>query len=259
MRALFTAATGMKAQQLKVDTIANNLANVNTTGFKRGSAQFEDLYYQKVRTGNGATQQGTTANDTVEVGNGARASQVRREFIQGSFQTTGSQTDMAINGKGFFAVVNAEGDELYTRNGNFSIDGQGTLVLPNGMALAEGITIPAEATNVKIDPDGQVFAQVEGELTAVGQVQLRTFVNPAGLDALGGGLFQATEGSGVAQAGVPGTAGVGEIEGGYLEMSNVDVADELIQMIQAQRAYELTGKVIEASDEMLQTTNQLKR
>ena len=258
MRALFTAASGMKAQQLKVDSIANNIANVNTNGYKKTSAEFEDMYYEKVRSGTGATTQGTTAANTVEVGHGARASQVRRDFGQGGMQQTGNPSSMAIDGKGFFAVIDAEGQELYTRNGNFSVDAQGTLVLPNGMALADAIQIPTETDDFGIAANGEVTATIDGESQVLGQIQLRTFTNPAGLDALGGGLYQGTISSGTAQTGAPDTAGVGKVAGGYLEMSNVDVAEELIAMIQAQRAYELTGKVIETSDEMLQATNQLK-
>jgi len=258
MRALFTAATGMKAQQLKVDSIANNIANVNTNGFKKSSAEFEDLYYEKIRTGTGTTEQGTTAADTVEVGHGARASQVRRDFRQGSLTDTGNPANMAINGSGFFGVTGADGQEVFTRNGNFAVDGAGNLTLPNGMALAEGIQIDATAEGFSIAPDGRVLEIVAGEVTEAGQIQLRTFVNPAGLEALGGGIYRSTDASGQPQTGVPGTEGVGDIIGGALEMSNVDVAEELIAMIQAQRAYELTGKVIEASDEMLQATNQLK-
>jgi len=258
MRALFTAATGMKAQQLKVDSIANNIANVNTSGYKKTTAEFEDLYYEQIRTGSGTTAQGTTAADTVEVGHGARASQVRRDFSTGSMADTGEPTNMGIDGAGFFAVTDAEGQEVYTRNGNFVTDGQGTLILPNGMALAEGITFPQGAEGISISAEGNVLATVDSEQQIIGQIQLRSFTNPAGLHALGGGLYEATESSGIAQAGIAGTAGLGHIQGGMLEMSNVDVAEELIAMIQAQRAYELTGKVIEASDEMLQATNQLK-
>ena len=258
MRALFTAATGMKAQQLKVDNIANNLANVNTNGFKKSQAEFEDLYYQKVRTGTGTTQQGTGAADQVEIGHGTRASQVRRIFTQGSIADTGNPTDMAIQGDGFFAVNDPEGNQLYTRTGNFSIDAAGNFVLPNGFALADGIVVPAEGGALSIGADG-IVKIIDGEnTTELGQIQLHTFTNPAGLEAIGAGLYQASESSGTPQTGIANTQGFGAIGGGMLEMSNVEVAEELIAMIQAQRAYELTSKVIEAADEMLQTTNQLK-
>jgi len=258
MRALYTAATGMKAQQLRIDSVANNLANVNTTAFKKSDAQFEDMFYEKVQTGSGATAQGTTAADTVEVGHGVRAGQVRRDFSNGGLQQTGRPTDMAIVGEGFFGVTDAEGNELFTRNGNFTADANGNLVLPNGMALADGITIPAEFDSLSIREDGVVLATIAGEPTQVGQIQLRTFTNPSGLDALGAGLYRATEASGVAQTVIPDTGNAGSIQERSLELSNVDVAEELISMIQAQRAYELTGKVIQASDEMMQATNQLK-
>lgn len=258
MRALFTAATGMKAQQLKVDNIANNLANVNTNGFKKSQAEFEDLYYQKVRTGTGQTQQGTGAADQVEIGHGTRASQVRRIFTQGSFASTGNQTDLAIQGDGFFSVNDADGNQLYTRTGNFTTDASGNLVLPNGFALSDGIVIPAETGEISISEDGIVKATTNGEATDIGQIQLHTFVNPAGLEAVGQGLYRANDTSGTPQTGLAGSEGFGSIGSGMLEMSNVEVAEELIAMIQAQRAYELTSKVIEASDEMLQTTNQLK-
>jgi len=258
MRALFTAATGMKAQQLKVDNIANNLANVNTNGFKKSQAEFEDLYYQKVRTGTGQTQQGTGAADQVEIGHGTRASQVRRIFTQGSFQSTGNATDMAIQGDGFFAVNDADGNQLYTRTGNFTTDASGNLVLPNGFALADGIVIPAEGGDLAIGDDGIVKLTSGETTTELGQIQLHTFTNPSGLEAVGAGMYRASEASGTVQTGIAGSEGYGSIGSGMLEMSNVEVAEELIAMIQAQRAYELTSKVIEASDEMLQTTNQLK-
>ncbi len=258
MRALYTAATGMKAQQLKVDSVANNIANVNTTGFKKTDAQFEDLYYEKVRSGTGATRQGTTAANTVEVGHGARASQVRRDFRQGALQATSNPTDLAIQGDGFFPVIDPQGQELFTRTGNFSLDAQGQLVLPNGMAMAGGLQINGEFDYISVDSEGTVKTHLGETETPVGQIQLRTFVNPAGLSALGGGLYQATEASGVAQVAIAGMEGVGTIQNGMLEMSNVDIAEELIAMIQAQRAYELTGKVIETGDQMMQTTNQLK-
>ncbi len=258
MRALYTAATGMKAQQLRIDSVANNLANVNTTAFKKSDAQFEDMFYEKVQTGSGTTAQGTTAADTVEVGHGVRAGQVRRDFRGGGLQQTGRPTDMAIVGNGFFAVTDPDGNEIYTRNGNFTADANGQLVLPNGMALADGITLPAEYDQLSIGEDGIVAVTLEGTETQVGQIQLRTFTNASGLDALGAGLYQATDASGVAQTVNPGTGSAGTIHERALELSNVDVAEELISMIQAQRAYELTGKVIQASDEMMQATNQLK-
>jgi flagellar basal-body rod protein FlgG len=259
MRSLFTAATGMKAQQLRIDNIANNLANVNTTGFKKARADFEDLYYQKVRTGGAETAGGTRRNDAVEIGHGVRAANLTRDFQVGGITQTGRETDIAIDGNGFFQVETAEGDVLYTRAGHFGLDDQGNFVTPQGHKLAGGVQVP-EGAMVAVQEDGNVVAQLPGEsdFTQLGQIEVTRFTNPAGLEGLGAGLYRETESSGAANTGVPGEQGFGRTIGGALENSNVDVADELISMIMAQRSYELTSKAISTADEMLQVTNQLK-
>jgi len=259
MRSLFTAATGMKAQQLRIDNIANNLANVNTTGFKKARADFEDLYYQKVRTGGAETAGGTRRNDAVEIGHGVRAANLTRDFQVGGITQTGRGTDIAVDGNGFFQVETAEGDVLYTRAGHFGLDDQGNFVTPQGHKLAGGVQVP-EGAMVAVQEDGNVVAQLpgEGDFTQLGQIEVTRFTNPAGLEGLGAGLYRETESSGAANTGVPGEQGFGRTIGGALENSNVDVADELISMILAQRSYELTSKAISTADEMLQVTNQLK-
>jgi flagellar basal-body rod protein FlgG len=259
MRSLFTAATGMKAQQLRIDNIANNLANVNTTGFKKSRADFEDLYYQKVRTGGAETAGGTKRNDSVEIGHGVRAANLTRDFEVGGLSQTGRATDIAVDGKGFFQVESPEGDTLYTRAGHFGLDDQGNLVTPQGHKLAGGVQVP-EGAFIAVQEDGIVVAQLPGEtdFTQLGQIELTRFTNPAGLEGLGAGLFRETQASGTASTGVPGEQGFGRTIGGALENSNVDVADELIAMIMAQRSYELTSRAISTADEMLQVTNQLK-
>jgi len=257
MRSLFTAATGMKAQQVRIDNIANNLANVNTTGFKKGTAEFEDLYYQKVRTGGGETAAGTQRNDTVEIGHGTRTAQIARDFGQGAMVNSTTATDMAINGDGFFIVESAEGEELYTRNGNFGLDSEGSLITAGGEKLAGGVTLP-EGAVFEIASDGVITARLDGETSQIGQLELARFSNSAGLEGLGAGIYRATDSSGDASRGTAGVDGFGEIQGYALEGSNVDVAEELIAMILAQRSYELTSKAISTADEMLQITNQLK-
>jgi flagellar basal-body rod protein FlgG len=259
MRALFTAATGMQAQQVRIDNIANNLANVNTTGFKKSRAEFEDLYYQKVQTGGAETAGGTRTNDTVEIGHGTRTANLTRDFGQGSVTPTGRPTDLAISGDGFFVLETPEGEEVYTRNGNFGFDQQGNLVTPQGHALSGGITVPEGAT-IQVQPDGTVLGVFAGdqENQQLGQLQLARFTNPSGLEGLGAGIYRATDSSGEATLGLAQSDGYGELMGGALETSNVDVAEELIAMILAQRSYELTSKAISTADEMLQVTNQLK-
>ena len=258
MRALFTAATGMAAQQTRIDNIANNLANVNTTGFKKGRAEFEDLYYQKVRTGGAETAGGTRRNDTVEIGHGTRTAQLARDFSQGAVQGTSSDKDFAIQGDGFFVVDSPDGEEMYTRTGHFTVDDQGTLVTTSGHKLGGGIVVP-DGAMITVSDDGVITATVPGEEEQqIGQVELARFTNPAGLEGLGGGMYRATGASGDAALGTPGTEGYGTVMGNALEMSNVDVAEELIAMIMAQRSYELTSKAISTADEMLQMTNQLK-
>ncbi len=258
MRALYTAKTGMAAQQLRVDNIANNLANVNTDGFKSTRAEFEDLYYEKVRANGGKTEAGNDRAEGVQVGHGSRTAALRRSFSQGTMQPTDNPLDVAIQGDGFFKVETADGRELFTRDGRFRIDSTGTLVTRHGHSVG-GITVP-EGAEVSVTKDGIVMSQIDGEdAEEIGQLELHRFQNEGGLEALGTGLFQDTDASGEATSGNPGLEGFGKTLGGYIEGSNVDIANELIGMIMAQRSYELTSKAITTADEMYQTTNNLSR
>jgi flagellar basal-body rod protein FlgG len=248
----------MRAQQLRIDNISNNLANVNTTGFKKSRAQFEDLYYQKVRTGGAETAGGTRRNDTVEMGHGTRTANLTRDFRPGGVIQTGVETDMAIDGRGFFILETAEGEEVYTRNGHFGLDDQGNLITSQGHLLAGGIQVP-EGSALTINEDGILIGQVAGEEEQqLGQLETVRFTNPSGLEGLGSGIYRKTPASGEPSRGTPGTEGYGRTLGQMLETSNVDVAEELIAMIMAQRSYELTSKAISTADEMLQVTNNLK-
>ncbi len=258
MRALYTAKTGMAAQQLRVDNIANNLANVNTDGFKSTRAEFEDLYYEKVRDSGGKTEGGKDRSEGVQIGHGSRTAALRRSFSQGAPQPTDNPMDVAIQGDGFFRVETSDGKELYTRDGRFQVDSSGSLVTRQGHTVG-GITIP-EGAIMSVADDGVVTAGIPGEeATEVGRIELHRFQNPGGLEARGAGLYMATEASGQASSGNPGEEGFGSTLGGYVEGSNVDIANELIGMILAQRSYELTSKAINTADEMYQTTNNLSR
>jgi flagellar basal-body rod protein FlgG len=261
IRSLYTAATGMTAQQLNMDVVANNLANVNTTGFKRSRADFQDLLYQTTRAAGTSASQGAQVPTGIQVGLGTRAAAVERQFVQGDFRQTGNALDMVIEGDGFFPVQLPGGGTGYTRDGSFKRDVQGRLVTSDGLALQPEITIPAEATQVTIAQDGAVFATTAGSNAPqnVGQIQIARFMNPGGLDALGRNLYRPTAASGEATVGTPGLQGLGTIGAGFIEMSNVKVVEEMVDMITAQRAYEINSKSIQASDEMLQIANNLRR
>ena len=260
MRALYSAASGMSAQQVKMDNIANNLANVGTTGFKKVRESFQDLYYQQLQNPGTETSDGNQDTTGVQVGHGVQLSSLRRSFEQGGAEVTGNPTDLMIDGPGFFTVQMSDGSEAYTRDGSFRLDSEGNLVTIDGAMLSPGITIP-EGALITVGPDGTVTAKVDGEEseTQLGQILIANFANPAGMQAEGRNLFRATEASGDPLSGIPGDPGLGGILQGALESSNVDVAEELVNLIRAQRSYELVSKVIEASDEVLQTTNQIKR
>ncbi len=260
MRALYTAATGMSAQQVKMDNIANNLANVGTTGFKKVRENFQDLYYQQLRAPAPTTVQGTQNSTGVQVGHGVQMASLRRAFEQGNAEITGNATDMMIDGPGFFQVQLPDGTLGYTRDGAFRLDDEGNLVTVDGYLLLPGITIP-QGSVITVGADGIITAIIEGEeaATELGQLELASFTNAAGLTADGRNLFRATEASGDALTGLPGDEGIGQVLQHALEASNVDVAEELVNLIRAQRSYELASKVIETSDEVLQTTNQIKR
>ncbi len=255
MKALYAAATGMAAQQTTIDTIANNLANVNTSGFKKSTASFQDLFYEELAT---SGEDGATPA-TAQVGAGVRTVAVEKNHTGGPITPTGQPLDVAIDGRGFFELETADGNPLYTRDGHFTKDADGYVVTAGGVQLAGGINIPPDAVSIRIDPDGTVYFTVEGDTneTSAGQLQVAAFANPSGLRAMGGNVFQETSQSGGAQYVDLGTEV--KVQGGHLEGSNVDPASELIALIKAQRAYELTSKVVQAADETLQTAANLRR
>jgi flagellar basal-body rod protein FlgG len=260
MRALSIAATGMAAQQTNVETIANNLANMNTTGFKQQRAEFQDLLYQNIQTpGAQTSDQGTYAPNGIQIGAGVRTAAIYRITTQGDLKSTSNPYDVAVQGSGYFRIQQADGTDAYTRSGNFSLSPQGQLVTQDGLVVQPGIAIPQNTLSVTINAQGQVNATVAGNNTpqTVGQLELTRFPNEAGLNAIGSNLFLETPASGSPQAGVPGSVGYGTIQQGYLETSNVNSVDEITALITAQRAYEMNSKVISAADQMLQQTAQL--
>ncbi len=259
MRSLWTAASGMVAQQLNIDVLSNNLANVNTAGFKKSRAEFEDLMYQNMRIAGSATDGDNSVPVGIQVGMGVRPTAVHKFFSQGDFQNTGNPLDIAIEGDGFFEVL--VGDELmYTRAGAFKLNEDGTLVTANGYVLQPEFSVPAETKAVSVSETGRIAAlDNNGEEIAGADLSLFTFINPAGLDARGRNLYMPTAASGEAVEGEPGTDNVGTLAQGFLEMSNVEVVDEMVTMIVGQRAYEMNSKAIQTSDSMLQMAVQLKR
>lgn len=253
MRALSIAATGMAAQQTNVEVIANNIANINTTGYKRTRAEFTDLLYQVERVHGIAERSGEAAiPEGAQLGLGARLSAIRMLNIQGPLANTGNKLDLAVNGSGWFQVSGPDGETLYTRAGAFNTNASGQIVTADGYALEPSITVPDGTTDIHINAGGQVYAHTLGlpDMTEIGQVSLANFANPAGLTAMGGNLFQVSEASGEAVTGVPGSASFGTIAQGYLEGSNVDPVKEITDLIAAQRAYEMNSKVIQAADDM---------
>jgi flagellar basal-body rod protein FlgG len=261
IRCLWTAASGMQAQTSNIDVISNNLANVNTAGFKRSRAEFQDLLYETMRVPGADAPGGGQIPTGIQIGHGTRTVATQKIFIQGDFQHTENQLDMAIEGQGFFQITQPNGDLAYSRAGNFKIDGEGRIVTPDGMLVEPEITIPTDAQSVSISTDGTVSVLQPGQTqpTDIGSLQLARFVNPAGLQSIGRNLFVQTAASGEPTTGTPGEDGFGTIAQGYLEMSNVSVVDEMVNMITAQRAYEINSKAIQAADDMLQTANALKR
>lgn len=253
MRALSIAATGMSAQQLNVEVIANNIANINTTGYKRTRAEFTDLLYQMERVQGIPAQSGEgVIPEGAQLGLGTRLAAIRLLNIQGPLAETGNQLDLAINGPGWFQVAGPNGETLYTRAGAFNTNAAGEVVTADGYLVEPALTVPAGTTSIEINQAGEVFARLQGqaEMTLVGQITLANFPNPAGLNALGGNLFQPTEASGAAVTGVPGSISFGNVQQGYLESSNVDPVREITELISAQRAYEMNSKVIQAADDM---------
>jgi flagellar basal-body rod protein FlgG len=261
-RALYTAASGMAAQQMNLDNIANNLANSSTTGFRGTRLQFQDLMYQSVvAPGSAATAQ-TTVPDGLQIGLGTRVVSTEMLQTQGDAVNTGNPLDVMIQGQGFFQVQMPSGEIAYTRDGSFHLDQNRTLVTADGNQLQPTITIPADALTINIGSDGTVSVTEPGQTQAsqVGTIQLANFPNPGGLTALGGNLFTPTTSSGQAVVGTPGGAdGLGTIQQGMLEQSNVDVVDQFIQMILTQRSYESNSRVVQAADEMLQNLNNMNR
>ena len=257
-RALLTAATGMQVQQQNVDNIANNLANSSTVGFKRTRLEFQDLLYQNMRSAGGAASASTTLPVGLQIGMGARSIASEKIFIQGESKQTENPLDMAVEGSGFFQVRQTNGELAYTRAGQFITNAQGQVVNSNGDSLEPAVTIPTAATSITIGKDGTVSVTLPGQTNSqnVGQVQLAIFANPAGLEALGANLFKETGASGQATVGTPNAQGIGAINQGYTEGSNVNVVEELVNMISAQRVYETNSKVISTADRMLGTINQ---
>jgi flagellar basal-body rod protein FlgG len=260
IRSIWTAATGMVAQQLNIDVIANNLANVNTTGFKKSRAEFEDLIYQTMQAPGGLTEAGGRMPTGMQVGMGVRPSSVHKVFSQGDYQNTGNPLDLAIEGDGFFQVETNDGELVYTRSGTFKLDQDGRMVTSNGYVLQPEFTVPVDTQSLVVSEDGHISALSAGgeELTGV-DIPVYTFINPAGLRSLGRNLYMATEASGAANQGVPGENSTGTIAQGFLEMSNVQIVDEMVNMIVGQRAFEINSKAITTADSMLQIANQMKR
>lgn len=261
MKALSTAATGMLAQQLNVEVISNNIANMNTTGFKRQRAEFQDLLYQNVaRVGSTSSDAGTILPSGIQIGVGVKAGSIYRITEQGSLVETQNPYDLAINGRGYFRVQLPDNTDAYTRSGSFQVSAEGLLVTPEGYTVSPGITIPPDAVDVSINEQGQVQVTSAGEVEPqeVGQLEVITFPNDAGLEGIGSNLYLETPASGQAVIGAAGDAGFGTLRQGFLENSNVNPVQEITALITAQRAYEMNSKVITTADEMLNATSNLR-
>ena len=259
INSLWISKTGMEAQQTQLDVISNNLANVSTNGFKRANAVFEDLMYQNLRqVGSNSTEQSQLPTG-LQVGLGVRTVATTRSFAQGSMQQSGNSLDVAVKGNGFFQVTMPDGTIGYTRDGSFQLDSQGRLVTSAGLPIANGVTIPATAQSVSISADGVVTATIPGNTAPqpMGTIALANFVNPAGLEPKGGNLYAETAASGQPATGTPGSNGLGTLQQGFVETSNVNIVQELVNMIQTQRAYEMNSKAVQTSDQMLQKLSQI--
>ncbi len=261
IRALHSAASGMFAQQLNIDTISNNLANVNTTGFKRSRAEFQDLLYQNLRTSGVANSLGNVAPTDLQVGTGVKATSLTRQMSQGDVAQTGNPLDFAVEGQGFFQVQRLDGTIGYTRDGSFKLSSDGILVTTDGLTLQPEVAVPAGTQSISLSRDGILSALVgtDTEAVQIGTLELAIFTNPAGLRAVGQNLFAETASSGAPLLGAPGSEEFGQTAQGFLESSNVRVVEEMVAMISAQRAYEINSKAIQASDEMLSTASSLRR
>jgi flagellar basal-body rod protein FlgG len=260
IRSLWTSASGMAAQKLNMDVIANNLANVNTNGFKKSRADFEDLLYQNLKAPGADTSSGGQIPTGIQVGMGTRPVSVQKMFSQGDYMQTDNELDFAIEGKGFFKIV-SNGEEMYMRSGAFKMDSEGYLVTSQGDRLQPEFSIPANTVTFTIDPGGNMVGMAaDGQtVTATAQLTLHSFANPSGLLSVGGNRFRTTASSGDPVEANPGVDGMGTIAQGFLEMSNVDVVEEMVNMISSQRAYEIASKAIRAADEMMQMANNIKR
>lgn len=257
MEALWVAKTGLDAQQTRMTVVSNNLANVNTNGFKRGRAIFEDLLYQNLSQAGGATSQDTEQPTGLNIGTGVRVVATEKSFTQGTTVNTGNPLDMMISGRGFFQILLPDGTEAYTRDGSFKIDSEGRLVTASGYEVQPSLTIPNEVTSITVASDGLIQATVAGQVDPVtlGQMQIADFINPAGLQPRGQNLLIETAASGTPQLGNPALEGRGELVQGAVEGSNVNVVEELVGMIETQRAYEMASKAISTSEQMLQYLN----
>ena len=261
LRTLWIAASGMQAQSLNIDVIANNLANVNTTGFKRSRADFQDLLYETLRPPGASSSEGTELPTGVQVGQGTRPVATQKIFLQGDYQQTQNQLDMAIEGDGFFQILQPNGEVAFTRAGAFKMDSEGRIVTSDGFPIDPELSIPTDTVSITIGTDGtiSVLQAGESEPSEIGTIQLARFINPSGLKSMGRNLYLTTSASGDPITGTAGEDGFGTISQGYLEMSNVSVVDEMVNMITAQRAYKINTKTIQAADDMLQMANNIKR
>ena len=259
IRSLWIARTGLEAQQTHLDVISNNLANVSTTGFKRSRPVFEDLIYQNLRQAGAQSTQQTQIASGLQIGTGVRTVATARIHTQGNLSQTGNELDVAVSGQGFFQITLPDGSNAYTRDGSFQRDSTGQMVTASGYPLADGIILPPDAQSVTIGRDGTVSVTLAGQAapTQIGNIQLATFVNPAGLQANGENLYVETASSGTATPNTPGLNGAGVLNQAFIETANVNVAEELVSLIQTQRAYELNSRAIQTSDQMLGRLTQL--
>lgn len=259
LRSLSTAATGMMGQQINIDVISNNIANVNTAGYKKVRTEFQDLLSQTIKAPGALIAQGTNQPVGIQIGLGSRASATTRNFSPGSFQTTGGKLDVAIEGEGFLEVQKDDGTIAYTRDGSLKVDGNGQLTTSDGFIIQPQVTIPTTAQEITITPDGKISITTPGtsEQTEVGTLRLAKFANPAGLSAIGKNLYSETSASGKAIEGTPNQEGFGSLQQGFIESSNVQIVEELVNLIQAERAFEANSKIVKAADEMLRMANNL--
>jgi flagellar basal-body rod protein FlgG len=261
IRSLYTAATGMNAQDTNVSVIANNLANVNTVGFKRSRPEFQDLLYQNLRLVGTLSPNGQQVPTGAQLGMGTKTAAIQKIFLQGDFSQTQNPLDIAIQGKGFFQITQPDGTTAFTRAGSFKLDNTGRMVTADGLAMQPAITIPNNALSISIDPQGSVAVTQPGSPapTVLGNIQLASFQNPAGLQSIGFNLFTQSDASGQPQIGNPQSIDLGSTQQGFLELSNVSVVEEMVNLISAQRAYEVNSKTVQTADEMLQISNNMKR